>query len=421
MAFEEGGECAKKGLLSVPALPIQPHLLFFLIYNAIYLTPLLLVYFLGFSEGGSEDLIGLKGIIIARVAAVYGMGILAFFAGTRTYAFLRWSILGTSNGAWQPRQPEIGISEKSVIFFVTLLFVGSKIALIPLGVYNTYTIEMMTGGAWSFSAFCSETLVLIQVLVLFSRLSHRLSIFLGLCVVNGINLLHGSRVFFIINAMTALFFFYIQGKVKMKRVILFGPPAFFLVLCATYAVYLSRMSAFGMELSAGQLVSPLVYESVFSQFSIIGTVSHTDLWLATGRVGEFLKDVALFSTPRILIPDKESMLFIPRFDYLSPKGAFNGYAAALLYFGFLFPIFYYTLGLFGDWLYRSSRRSSWHFILYVYFSVDFCLHIMRDGLLIPIKMLTNAVQILVLLYLANWFSSFLSSKPIFVEPQQFDV
>ena len=204
----------------------------------------------------------------------------------------------------------------------------------------------------------------------------------------------------------------------MKRVILFGPPTFFLVLCATYAVYLSRMSDVGVKLSAAQLVSPLVWESVFSQFSIIGTVSHTDLWPAMGRVGEFLKDVALFSTPRILIPDKETMLFIPRFDYLSPKGAFNGYAAALLYFGFLFPVFYYALGLFGDWLYRNSKRSPWHFILYVYFSVDFCLHIMRDGLLIPIKMLTNAVQILVLLYLANWFSFSLSSEPIFVESQQ---
>jgi hypothetical protein len=411
MALKSGTEEFDETTLRVPRLPLAPHLLFFLIYNALYLTPLILVYLWGFAEGGTEELAGVSSSVMLRVASVYAAGTLAFFAGSSTHGFLRWAMVGGKRERWQPQQPQIGMSETLAVLAAVAIFIVSKIALIPLGVYHTYTVEMMTGGPWSFSAFCSETMVLMQVLVLFSHLRHRVSLFLGLSVINAINLLHGTRVFFIISAMTAVYYFYIQGKLKLKRVLLLGPPAFVAILFATYAVYLSRMSSYATSINAAELVSPLIYESVFSQLSIIGVVSHTNLWVITGRIGEFLQDVVLFTTPRIIIPDKDSLLFIQRFDYLSPKGAFNGYATAVLYFGIFFPLFYYIIGVIADWLRRWSQRNAWVFVLYVYLSTDFLLHIMRDGLLIPIKMLINAVQILILLALARWLFSLLSMRP----------
>jgi hypothetical protein len=394
--------------LRVPTLRLRPHMLFFLTYNALYLAPLLMVYIWGFSEGGSEDLVGLKGAIIGRVVAVYGAGILSFYAGTYAHSFLRWSTTGASKRHWQPKQSEIGVTEVSAIFLTVAVFIVSKIMLIPLGVYQTYTLGMMTGGPWSFSAFCSETLILMQILVLFSRLRRRVPLFLALSALNGINLLHGTRVFFIISVMTFAFYLYIQGKLKFKRVVILGPIAFAMVLFAAYAVYLSRMSSSLSGVSVAALVSPLVYESVFSQSSIIGVVSHPSLWMAIGKPHLFVADVVTFTTPRIFIPDKDALLYTSQFNYLSPKGAFNGYADALLYLGYFFPLFYFFIGAATDWLYRLSRQTFWCFALYIYISTDFFLHIMRDGLLIPIKMLINAVQIAILLYIARWFVSLLS-------------
>jgi hypothetical protein len=387
-------------------------MLFFLIYNALYLAPLLMVYVWGFSEGGSEGVVGVKGVIIGRVIAVYGTGILAFYAGSYAHRFLTWSGTGSSKNRWQPKQSEIGVTEVSAIILTVAVFSVSKIMLIPLGVYHNYTLDMMAGGPWSFSAFCSETLILMQILVLFSGLRHRVLFFLTLSALNGINLLHGTRVFFVISIMTFVFYLYIQGRLKLKRVVILGPIAFAIVLLATYAVYLSRMSSSVSSVSAGALVSPLVYESVFSQFSIIGVVSHPGLWMTIGRPGRFVADVLTFTTPRIFIPDKDALLYTEHFSYLSPKGAFNGYAEALLYLGYLFPLFYFFVGAAADWLYRLSRDTFWCFALYIYICTDFCLHIMRDGLLIPTKMLINAVQISILLYVARWFSTFLSSEHI---------
>ncbi len=396
----------------ISKLPMPPHMLFFLLYNSLYLAPLLLVYVWGYSEGGNEGLVGLKQEVLAGVILLYAVGILSFFAGTRSYSFLRWSLHGPSQEIWQPCKTEISASGTLAIALTSIVFIWSKLALIPLGVYSTtYNLGMMTGGPWSFSAFCSETLVLMQILVLFSGGRRHRALFFLLSALNCISLLHGTRIFFTISVMITAFYLYSKGHLKLRRVLIYGPIAFVAMLAATYGVYLSRMSSSAGGLNAAKLISPLVYESVFSQFSIIGIVAHPDLWVVDGRLGHFFRDVVLFTTPRFLIPDKDAGLFISRFDYLSPKGAFNGYAVALLYFGIFFPIFYYAMGVFTDWLYRSSRKSGWHLILYVYISTDFFLHIMRDGLLIPLKMIINAMQIVILLCFFRWLLSFCGSHP----------
>ena len=40
-------------------LPIAPHILFCLFYNLVYFVPLLLVYLLGYSEGGADEVLGM--------------------------------------------------------------------------------------------------------------------------------------------------------------------------------------------------------------------------------------------------------------------------------------------------------------------------------------------------------------------------
>jgi hypothetical protein len=101
--------------------------------------------------------------------------------------------------------------------------------------------------------------------------------------------------------------------------------------------------------------------------------------------------------PRFLAPDKDNMTYIAKLGYLSPMGAFNGYAQGLIYFGLLFPVFYFALGLTASWLYLRARTNGWWLVIYAYFTSDFLFRIMRDGYLIPIKMLINSLQIVCIL------------------------
>ena len=93
------------------------------------------------------------------------------------------------------------------------------------------------------------------------------------------------------------------------------------------------------------------------------------------------------------------MLFTDKFSDLSPLGAFSGYAQGLLYFGVCFPLFYFTLGGIASWLFRRARYSSFWSVIYVYFACDFLFRVMRDGYVIPVKMLIDALIILAVIAL----------------------
>jgi hypothetical protein len=180
--------------------------------------------------------------------------------------------------------------------------------------------------------------------------------------------------------------------------LIYGPLATAGVLFFAYGVFLSR-SGVSLEgaLSAAKLVSPLVYESLFSQLSLLNVLNSPDLVTPLGNTIDFVRDVALNTTPRFALAEKDELQFFSSLVDLSPLGAFNGYAAGLIYFGLFFGVFYFVLGSVARWLYSQAMRSQWWLIVYAYFTADFLFRIMRDGYLIPIKMLINALQILLLL------------------------
>jgi hypothetical protein len=252
----------------------------------------------------------------------------------------------------------------------------------------------MTQASWTFSTVCSESLLFISILVLFSKYRRNVLLFSLLTIINGINLLHGTRFFFIIGMIAAVLYAYIRGLMPLRKALILGPLAFSAVLGLAYLVFLGRASVTpNGDLTAAKLLSPLVFESVFSQISLIGTLNQPNLWGGIGSSFHLLTDAFLNTMPRLLAPDKEKMTYIAQFAYLSPLGAFNGYADGLLYLGKLFPLFYFALGLAADWLYVKARRNGWWFVFYAYFTADSLFRVMRDGYLIPIKMLINCAQI----------------------------
>jgi len=151
-----------------------------------------------------------------------------------------------------------------------------------------------------------------------------------------------------------------------------------------------------------------MYESIFSQLSLFEAVRSPQLWDTFGSPHNLVLDAFYFLIPRILLPDKDQMLFIDRFGDLSPLGAFSGYAQGLIYLGVLFPIFYFILGRMAGWLFRQAESNSFWTVGYIYFVCDSLFRIMRDGYIIPIKMMMNGVTILALMAVLDRGMRFLS-------------
>lgn len=385
----------------LPAVP--PHLLFFLLYNLLYFIPLFLVFLWGYRGGGAAAAVGMDTPTMRTVTELYVVGVLSFSLGGVPFALLGRNANragGTGAGAGRIVRPALKLADKITIFVAAMVFLASAIALIPLGVYHAYAFSTgeMKGGIWSFSMFCSESLVLLGVMSLCSSSRYNVLIFVLLALLNSVNLLHGTRIFFIVTVMSAVVYAYIRGYLSVRRLLIFGPLMGAAVLGLAYVVFLSRsgLSAKG-AFTAARIVSPVVYESLFSQIPLVTLLREPGLWSLTGHPFHLLGDIVANLTPRPLLPEKDSLLFFNRYAAISPLGAMNGYAAGLIYFGVFYPLFYFALGLFGSWLYARARGGSWWLVLYTYFSADFVFRIMRDGYLIPIKMLVNATEAFIFL------------------------
>lgn len=396
---------------------LSPHSLVFTGLNCLYFLPVLIVFFFNYSEGGTITLADLDAMAVKRTALTYLAGLLAFVLGSR---------IGRRGSGLRLVHTEVRflrLFEVRTSFWIAacavvagLLF--SKVLLIPEGVYSEYAFDTqnMTSGLWNFSMFCSESLLLLSIVVLFSRHRHNVRWFLAFSVINAANLLHGTRVFFMIAGLTGCFYAFVRRKLNWRVTVV-------LVLVAAsvgYAVFLTRSNA-AMDtevFSPAKLISPLMYESIFSQLSLFETVRSPQLWDALGSPHNLLIDAFYFLIPRFLFPDKDQMLFIDRFSDLSPLGAFSGYAQGLIYLGLLFPGFYFVLGWIASWLLHRAERSSLWSVAYAYFVCDSLFRVMRDGYIIPIKMMVNGLAILAIVALLDRGLLFLSG-PVSVPGSNF--
>jgi hypothetical protein len=378
-------------------VPIAPHLLFFWIYNLIYFVPLVATYTWGYAQGGAVEAIALDSRSFSTIVFVYVEGLFAFTLGSIFTKYLLNQVNGQSSD--KPYQfPTIGVTEQIGIVLIVAAYIAAKAALVPLGFYNIYAFNLIesTNGVWSLSMAFAEFLLLCSTLVLLSKARHNALGYAALSFLNGVNLLHGTRIIFIVNLMVTVLYLYLRGIFTLRRMLIIGPFAFLAVLLLAYAVFLSRSGASG-SLTAAAIISPIVYESLFSQLSLRNVVNSPEIMNSTGTILNFIVDMALGSMPRILVPDKDALQYVDQFAYLSPLGAFNGYAAGLIYFGVFWPIFYLLLGGMASWLYVRAKTNPYWLVLYAYFTGDVLFRFMRDGYTIPIKILINIVELLVVL------------------------
>ena len=295
-------------------VPIQPHLLFFWAYNFIYLVPLVGIYFYGYVDTGAIGQIGLDSQSLRAIWLVYAEGLAAFSLGS-IFVSLVLSHLHTFNVGAEQRIPDIGITEKLGILLIAAAFIAAKAALVPLGVYHQYAFTDIEfkNSIWSFSMVCSEFVLLTATLLLFSDARRNLLGFAILSLLNCVNLLHGTRIIFVVNLLVLVMYAYMRGLLSLRRVILFGPPAFVAVLLLAYTVFMSRSGVTNDGLNAANTVSPLVYESLFSQISLRNVVNSSDIVNSTGSFSNFVSDVVLGVMPRVIVPDKDTLQYLARF------------------------------------------------------------------------------------------------------------
>jgi hypothetical protein len=384
----------KPRFLPLPNGRLSLHSGLFLIFNLAYFVPLFGVMLFSYSQGGVSKAADLDADVMRRISLVYVLGIGAFLLGSRLGPVLSLDN-NKDNAKADLRMIDLTPRFKTLCVITVVLFVLSKWSLIQRGVYSDYAFDAdsMEGGIWTFSMFCSELLLLLSIVVLFSSARRSIWWFLTFTAINGINLLHGTRIFFLISSIVLCVFLYVRGKFKLRYAIV-GLVGMLLI---GYAIFLLRSHMEVDEdqtLSAAGLVSPAVFESVFSQLSLIGTIRHPEAWNLSGSPYYFFRDSLYFITPRFLLPGKDQLLYVDQFTDLSPLGAFSGYAQGIIYFGVFFPIFYLIVGYTANWLQRRAKYSQLCSAIYLYFACDFLFRIMRDGYVIPIKMLVNAFVVM---------------------------
>lgn len=199
------------------------------------------------------------------------------------------------------------------------------------------------------------------------------------------------------------FYGFVRGKLNWRLLLAGGIG----VVAVGYVVFLTRSNELvdAGTFSFVRVISPIMFESIFSQLPLFDVVRNPHIWDTFGSPANLALDALYFLVPRFMLPGKDQMLFIDRFNDLSPLGAFSGYAQGLIYLGFLFPLFYFVLGRIASWLFRQTRSSSLWTVAYVYFICDFLFRIVRDGYIIPIKMMIDGLIIIATIELFSSGSS----------------
>jgi hypothetical protein len=272
------------------------------------------------------------------------------------------------------------------------------VLLVPAGVYSRYAFDnsMMETPVWTSSMFLSETLAFASLIALFSKLRHNVLVFAFLSMVNGINLLHGTRNFFVTAMTGAMLYAYVRKGVSLIKMAIYGLTGFLAAVFLAYIVYLYRAHEAFTDFSLISVLSPITYESVFSQMSLVTLLGQPWRIAGFGHPHRLIQDIVVFTLPRIIIGHKETLLWSSQFSDLSPLGAANGFSTGLLYFGYCLPVGYFLLGLMAGMIQRLANKS-YGAAFYVYFCCDCLYRLQRDGYVIPAKMLINNLEILCIL------------------------
>ena len=388
-----------------------PHSVFFTIFNLIYVIPVIYVFAFGYNEGGVTELIDIDDERIVQMLWFYLAMFVSFFAGSSMFGYG----LKVKNGVFRTIKLEGDVVFKFVIYTVCLCLLFTKIILYRDGVYGSYAFDSgaMNSKAWSISMGLSELLVVLFVYcLLVGCKKHALLIFIFV----SLNLLHGTRIFFLITVLVYLFHsvYYIK-RFTRRQIALISIAIFFFLLSFFFLifVYRSGVSLDFENVNYELLFSPVVYESLFNQISFLNMLEFLDDGAVAFSPLMLLHDIIFFTLPNLFSDSKHSIMYASTFGEISPLGGLSGYASAIIYFSWYAPIWYFLLGSFCSLLLRFSRGDRLPVIskmLYIYFVCDALFRFHRDPYYIAVKMLVNNFMFVAFVFLLSYFFHHYFSK-----------
>lgn len=382
---------------------MNPVVIYFFVFSFIYVAPVLYVQLFGFAHGGVMQAVSITPEKLGLMAQFYGVSAFAFLVGVGLVEILYRASRKPHGSAKSNRHipaPYRVAGWQIALFWVcTIGVVGTKILLIPEGVYSSYAFDSggMDSKMWNVSMGFSE--MLLMFLAYFLAVSNRKFAVVAFCVIS-LNLLHGTRMFtFIALFMIFCERVFLAKVIRMWKATLLGAGGGILAILVFLVVFLHRSGA-TLQLTGvdfDMIISPLVYESLFNQISFVRMLDYHAAGTVNFAPQLMLMDIFVFRLPGFLTTGYDFQLY--SFGSLSPLGGLSGYASALIYFGDFYFIFYFVAGMGLQFFYTLAMISRYSFFraIFLYLLCSTFFRSFRDPWIFPGKMLFD--NLLLLLFL----------------------
>lgn len=356
--------------------------------------------------------------IMQAMVLFYSCAIISFLSGCGL-AYLGWEAIktkksifiqpATTTPVWNNRNYALSGWKKIIILSVCFALFFAKALLINEGVYNSYAFDSggMDSKLWRVSMGLSEMAIAFFAFSLVAK-HWRLAGLLLLCI--SINLLHGTRIYFMIAVFMIMYErIYLSRAITFRRAMFLSLIVGCVLLFAFLAVFFHRSGVtYSLrDLDFETIISPIIYESIFNQISFVRMLKIHIYSALDPDVPRLFYDIFVFRMPKFMTDGV--ILHTSEFGELSPLGGMSGFATALIYFGQLYPLVYFFMGFSLYSLWKMSELSSSIIIktIFVYILCSTFFRSFRDPWVVPAKMLFDN-----LLALAVFFSTSSLFRPL---------
>ena len=377
---------------------VAPHTFFFLLLTFSYGIPVILTLFYNINEEYTyvnDNILAEYSHTAWTLLSIYAIATVSFLLGSKlthdSIKRVRVSSISQDLISNSSSSLPLNFWQKNVIYGFICLGLVMLFKMFRAGTFSSDYIESFGAGFESqnvYTMLCDVFFFFFLYLCLNYQNSYNKSKLL-LLVMIFVTLLRGSRMFTIPLIFFLLYkMVYIDGLTRKKiGFILLGGTVVLLGLCLVF--FLRHGASFENVDILGMIFLLIQYESCGVHVPLMKEIMMG--WhLSFAPMFTYVTDTFLFVIPRIVFPEKNEYLFFDRVvsEYnLSPFGGINGEASVILYFGMLFPFFFFLVGGFLSYLYNLVKKSSNTSIkvLYTFICCSLMFTFLRNGILIATK------------------------------------
>lgn len=220
-----------------------------------------------------------------------------------------------------------------------------------------------------------------------------------------VTLARGSRMYSIPLMFIVLYkMIYIDGLTKKR--LLYIALGGLIATIGLFSVFFFRHDTTIEGADIGSLLFLLVQYEVCGIHIPLMNLINMGWHLSFAPMYPIVTDTILFLVPRAVFPAKNDFLYFDNIQntyVLSPYGGIVGEASVIVYFGILFPLFFFSLGVFLSYLYNLTKTRDSYRIkpIYIFACCSLMFTFLRNGILISIKNFVIMAIVLAVITLAR--------------------